>query len=337
MTPIRSKQVWPPSETRRRSRDRRPHPPRRLKKSAPQPLLYVIRILILGIGVAAIAGTLLSILRPEADTPPITASQFSGSQAARSGLKTSSRNRQSMIDLTLPLADELVYLKQDIEELATMTPGLSQSVFVLDLDTGNYVDVAGSEAFSAASTIKTPILVAFLQDVDAGLIQLDQGISLQANEVAGGSREMQTQPVGTQYTVWEVASKMIINSDNTATNMMINLLGGPNALNQRFRSWGLTATGIRSPLPDLEGNNKTSTRDLASLMALVNRGDLLSLRSRDRMLSIMQRTRTRTLIPSAVVNKGAIVSNKNGGYWHGVRRYGVGGRPPMANAMRSQP
>ncbi|MDJ0705082.1 MAG: serine hydrolase [Leptolyngbyaceae cyanobacterium MO_188.B28] len=313
VTPIRPKQqVWPPSETRRRSRDRRPpQVPRRPKQSAPQPILYVIRILILGVGVAAIAGTLLSILRPEADTQPITASQITGGQAALSGLRTSSRGRQSLLDLTLPLADELVYLKQDIEQLVTMTPGLSQSVFVLDLDTGNYVDVAGSEPISAASTIKTPILVAFLQNVDAGLIQLDQGMTLQSSDIAGGSGNMQTQPVGAQYTVWEVASQMIINSDNTATNMMINLLGGANELNQRFRSWGLTATEIRSPLPDLDGNNKTSTRDLASLMELVNRGDLLSLRSRDRLLSIMQRTRTRTLIPSGLA-RGAIVANKTG-------------------------
>ena len=312
VTPIRPKQVWPPSETRRRSRDRRPpHLPRRPKKSAPQPLLYAVRTLILGIGVAAIAGTFLSILRPETDIQPTTASQFTGSQATLSGMRTSSRSRQSLIDLTLPLADELVYLKQDIEELVTMTPGLSQSVFVLDLDTGNYVDVAGSEPISAASTIKTPILVAFLQNVDAGLIQLDQGMTLQAHEIAGGSGNMQTQSLGTQYTVWEVASEMIINSDNTATNMMINLLGGPNELNQRFKSWGLSATVIRSPLPDLEGNNTTSTRDLASLMALVNHGDLLSLRSRDRLLSIMQRTRTRTLIPSGLA-RGAIVSNKTG-------------------------
>lgn len=312
VTPIRAKQVWPPSEMRRRSRDRRPQHLRRPQKSPPKPLLYIIRLLILGIGVAAIAGTLLSILSPtEADTQPLAASQFSGSQASRSALQTSSRNRQPVIDLSLSLADELVYLKQDIEELATLTPGLSQSVFVLDLDTGNYVDVAGSEAFPAASTIKTPILVAFLQDLDAELIRLDQTMTLEADQIAGGSGTMKTQPLGTQYTVWEVASQMSIDSDNTATNMIINLLGGAKTLNQRFQSWGLQSTIIRSPLPDLEGTNTTSTRDLARLMALVNRGELLSLRSRDRLLAIMQRTQTRTLIPSGL-GKGAIVSNKTG-------------------------
>jgi beta-lactamase class A len=104
---------------------------------------------------------------------------------------------------------------------------------------------------------------------------------------------------------------MIVNSDNTATNMLIDRLGGAETLNERFRSWGMKSTQIRNPLPDLEGTNTTSPEDLANLMAQINQGELLSLRSRDRLMAIMQRTYTKTLIPQGV-GEGALVSHKTG-------------------------
>jgi beta-lactamase class A len=68
---------------------------------------------------------------------------------------------------------------------------------------------------------------------------------------------------------------------------------------------------IRNPLPDLEGTNTTSPQDLVRVMALVEQGDLLSRRSRDRMLAIMQRTYARDLIPTGIGDQ-AIVFNKTG-------------------------
>ena len=61
---------------------------------------------------------------------------------------------------------------------------------MVDLDTGNYVDVNGSTSFPAASTIKVPILLAFFQDVDAGKIRLDEMLTMQQDMVAGGSGDM---------------------------------------------------------------------------------------------------------------------------------------------------
>ena len=79
---------------------------------------------------------------------------------------------------------------------------------------------------------------------------------------------MQFQDPGKQFTALETATKMITISDNTATNMLIERLGGAEALNQRFREWGLTQTAIRNVLPDLEGTNTTSAKDLAYLLTL---------------------------------------------------------------------
>ena len=120
--------------------------------------------------------------------------------------------------------------------------------------------------FSAASTIKIPILVAFFEDVDAGKIALDEMLTMKPELIATGSGNMQYQEPGKQFTALETATKMIIISDNTATNMLIERMGGSEALNARFKEWGMENTLISNSLPDLEGTNTTTPKDLASLL-----------------------------------------------------------------------
>ncbi|MGF1570305.1 MAG: serine hydrolase [Nodosilinea sp.] len=286
----------------------RPVAPRRRLAKPPLPLLYLIRMVILGVGVAAIAGTLLSVLSPTNVVSSAGEAEADQGELAVTGSLVQG-SATTVADIRLEA--ELTRLKAQLEQLATLTPGLTPAVYAIDLDSGRYVDLNGGEAVPAASTIKVPILVAFLQQVDAGNIALNQSLTLQEDQVAAGSGTLRNDPVGTEYTALEVATRMIVSSDNTATNMMITALGGIDALNATFSGWGLGATLIRNPLPDLEGTNTTSAKDLALIMALIDQGGVLSPRSRDRMFSIMQRTANRTLIPAGI-NDSAIVANKTG-------------------------
>ncbi|MEO0828390.1 MAG: serine hydrolase [Cyanobacteria bacterium J06635_15] len=311
--PLSTPEASPYRSPNDRSReDRLPRrTPRRTQPLLPRPLLIPIRLLILGVGLAAIAGTLLSILSPEqADYAQNTGAPPPSAEATATEAANTSQSPGFSAN-ALPLGTELVHVQDTLEELVTLTPGLTQSVFMVNLDSGAYVDVDGSQSMPAASTIKVPILVAFLQAVDRGTIRLDQSLTLNQEDLATGSGDLQNQPVGSQYSALEVASLMIITSDNTATNMIIQLLGGQDGLNRQFRDWGLTETVLRNPLPDLSGTNTTSTQDLASLMARIDQGQLLELRSRDRLFSIMQRTKSRNLIPSGVGTE-ALIANKTG-------------------------
>ncbi len=285
---------------------RRPQP-RRSGRKTPQPVLYGIRLLILGTGIAAIVGTVLSSLNSNNQT----ASSPTDSPVATETAATRSDNRNALTQ-PLPLADELVSLETDLVALETMTPGLTQSVFFYDLDSGNYIELNGTEPIAAASTIKMPILIAYLQAVDAGTIRLDEAVTLREDLMVGGSGDFQTEEIGSQFTALEAATAMIVNSDNTATNMIIELLGGTQALNQQFSDWGLSSTVLRNSLPDLDGTNTTSSADLVRVMALVEQGDLLSRRSRDRLLGIMQRTYNRSLIPDGLADETALTFNKTG-------------------------
>ncbi len=316
--PLRSRQRQPTpgleavATTPRPGLPRRARPPAPPLPRAPRSVLYLMRLLILGVGVAAIAGTLLAALSPaKQDTaspePPSLA--LAPTDAGR--VLVAGRPPGQVDDLRL--GQPLARLKAQLEQLVTLTPGLSPALFSINLDTGNYVELQGSQALPAASTIKVPILVAFLQQVDAGTLALNQTLALRETQIASGSGTLANDAIGTEYSALEVASRMIITSDNTATNMIIDALGGMEALNQKFAEWGLTATVLRNPLPDLEGTNTTSTRDLAMLMALLDQGGLLSPRSRDRLFSIMQRTVNRSLIPTGIGKPdGTIVANKTG-------------------------
>ncbi|WP_008319085.1 hydrolase [Leptolyngbya sp. PCC 6406] len=317
VTPLRQRSAWstptqvdtggPPRREGSRSAPRG-RAPRRRPQRAPRPVLYGIRLLILGVGMAAIAGTLLSTLNPENRA---ASSNSADPTAAPAVAQQRDNAPRAALSPDLPLEEKITHLENALLELEGLAPGLTQSTFLLDLDSGRYADINGGTAIAAASTIKVPILVAFLAAVDSGRLTLDQAVTLQESSVVGGSGEMQTDALGTRYTAYTVATEMMIASDNTATQLMIELLGGASALNQQFQSWGLRSTVLRNPLPDLEGTNTTSPRDLVRILTLVEQGDLLQPRSRDRLLSIMQRTYSRDLIPAGIA-EGALVFNKTG-------------------------
>jgi beta-lactamase class A len=156
-----------------------------------------------------------------------------------------------------------------------------------------------------------PILVALFQEVDAGRVRLDEKLVLQQSDVGEGSGDIQYSPIGSEFTVLETITAMIVISDNTATNMVIRRLGGIEQVNQSFRKWGMQQTAVRKPLPDLEGSNTTSPKELSTLLAMVSQGELLSMKSRDRALDIMRHTLTDTLLPASL-GEGATISHKTG-------------------------
>lgn len=282
--------------------------PSRLKVKRPQkrpvhPLVYVIRLLIMGIGIGALVGTLLSALNPA------THASVKGKETGQAQVQESPKPANPATPLALN--QENLTLKSNLQTLLANNPKLQAGVLIADLHTGAYIDINSSAPLSAASTIKVPILVALFQDVDKGKIRLDETLALQPEMIATGSGDLQYKKPGTKFTVLELATKMIVISDNTATNMLVARLGGAEGLTQRFRSWGLTATALRNALPDIEGMNTSSPKELATLMALVNQGQLVSLPSRDRILSIMQNNQINTLLPQGL-GSGALIAHKTG-------------------------
>ncbi len=206
---------------------------------------------------------------------------------------------------------EIVALTDKINRLALPQPDLSLEVFMLDLDNGGYINIKGGQPIAAASMIKIPLLVAFLQDVDSGKAKLDEKLTLTKDVLSDNAGELQYQPLGTKISALETLTLMIVISDNSATNMIMKRLGGKEVANQRFASWELPSTVIRNSLPDLKGTNTTSPEDLVNLLSMVEQGKILTPRSRDRLMDIMRRTKTNTLLPQGIA-PDARIAHKTG-------------------------
>ena len=153
---------------------------------------------------------------------------------------------------------------------------------------------------------KIAILVALLEAVDRSEINLDETLALSPNFIVGGSGTLSNRPANSQVPVVEAAELMVAVSDNTASNLLLDRLGGVEALNRRFRAWGLQHTRLRNPLPDLEGTNTTSPGDLALLLGELERGQILTMRSRDRFFEILQTTQNNSLLPQALTEDDRI-------------------------------
>ena len=319
-----SSQVIPlqvrPTQEHAASTSSRPRRRRRRAQPPPPPLVYITRLLIFGVGVGAITGTILSIWTPvrsplasESENPAITEAAVANTAPPEPLFRADGAPPAGeAAPLSARLGQPISALTTDLQSLIDTIPEMTVGVFIVDLDSGDYVDINGSTALSAASTIKVPVLVAFLQDVDAGQIQLNDTLTLQENDLAEGSGEFQYLEMGTTFSTLETATKMITISDNTATNMILRQVGGAEPFNQRVQNWGMSQTLLRNPLADLEGTNTTSARDLSLLLMGVAQGEVLSLRSRDRLMEIMQGTITNSMLPAGLESPDAVIAHKTG-------------------------
>ncbi|MBD2412763.1 serine hydrolase [Nostoc calcicola FACHB-3891] len=244
---------------------------------------------------------------------PLTATQpkYLEITPTQSSISPTVGDNSTLFAGVVPMHSPMKVLEPQVKALMSRYSFLKTGMFFLDLDTGDYLDIGGDRVFPAASTIKLPILMAFFQDLDAGKVTLEEKLTMRRDLVTNGSGTMQYESVGKKYTALETITKMITISDNTATNMIIDRLGGAAKLNQRFRSWGLKDTVIRHLLADLRGTNTTSSQDMARVLALLVNNKLVSPPSREQALDILRHTTIHTLLPAGL-GKGAVIANKTG-------------------------
>jgi beta-lactamase class A len=183
-------------------------------------------------------------------------------------------------------------LQQKLQQLAAEYPQLKLHLSVRNLNNKEAVDLQGTSVIPTAATIKIPILIAVFQQFDRQQLRLDEKLVLEKSMIAAGNGDMAKQPMGSKFTVLDSATKMIVNNDNTATNLLIKRLGGQDQLNTQFRSWGLTSTNIKNPLPDFAGTNVSSPRELAELLQRLDQRSLLTATSRRQVLAILSQTKS---------------------------------------------
>jgi len=112
----------------------------------------VLRLAIAGIGLSVIAGTAISFWQNQ---------QSIAAKTNPTELATKDDSNKSQDNVPLDLKTEATPLRSKIKDLAAKEKDLVMQMMVVDLDSGAYVQVGANQSIAAASTIKTPILVAW--------------------------------------------------------------------------------------------------------------------------------------------------------------------------------
>ncbi len=176
---------------------------------------------------------------------------------------------------------------------------------IIDITSGERFDRLETTAFPAASTIKLTVLYELFKQAEDGRVALDESRPLdRTHAVPGGLLYELTTP---SLSLRDLAVAMVLQSDNTAANVLIDRLG-MDAVNTRIAALGLAGTRLRRRMIDLEaarrGDENISTpADLATMMLAFHNGIGLSALSKKAALEILQKQKTTPIstgVPSDV-------------------------------------
>ncbi|HLG16728.1 MAG TPA: class A beta-lactamase [Blastocatellia bacterium] len=143
-------------------------------------------------------------------------------------------------------------LEREIARLAKAAGG-PVGVAAIHLETGRRASLNGSERFPMASTFKVPVAVQLLTRVDAGEVRLDQMIEIKPSDLHPGSgtlADLFNKP-GVALSVRNLLELMLLVSDNSATDVMLRLAGGPEAVTARMRTLGIDGINVNRPTLEL--------------------------------------------------------------------------------------
>jgi beta-lactamase class A len=144
----------------------------------------------------------------------------------------------------------------------------------------------------SASTIKLPLMITVFSEIAIGHLTPTQPFTVSAEQVVGGTGVLQGQ-VGRSLTLTELLETTLTYSDNTGGNMLVEAVGGLDVVNAKMAALGYTQTHMRRMLMDEQAlatglDNTTSAADLATMLAHIEHGDLISRAASTEMLRILE-------------------------------------------------
>lgn len=173
-------------------------------------------------------------------------------------------------------------------------------VYLEDLQTNEKLAINENERFYAASVIKVPIMTAVFAEAYAGKLALEDKIKLRQEDLVGGAGVLQHMTPGTEFTVYDLVTLMIIQSDNTATNMMIDLVG-TDSIRNAMRKTGMENSSFYNKLmvvpAELEGYNEITAADIGSHLRYLATGKVISYDSCLKMIAILKQQQHRDRFP----------------------------------------
>jgi len=215
-------------------------------------------------------------------------------------------------------------------ERTTRGVNAAWGIYVKSLESGEEIAIDADRQMETMSTIKIPLMIEAFEQIKAGRFTLTDKYTFAAADSQPGTGTIQRLDPGAVMTVKDLITMMIIVSDNTATEVLYRMVGGPDAVNARMQAMGLQKTrAMNVPskwFPQLRAAPTTeqfyrdgkypfglsTPREMGRLLEMMERGTLVDKPSSELMLRIMRAQLYRTRIPRYLT--GYTIPHKTGDF-----------------------
>ncbi len=175
------------------------------------------------------------------------------------------------------------------------------SLFAKNLDTGATYDFGGDNRVRTASTIKVTVMIEAFAHVTEGKAKWSDTVVLTDAKKVQGSGVLQELSDGLRLTLRDAVNLMMVVSDNTATNLVLDVLT-TDAVNARMEQLGLKQTKLLRKVgsggtskagldPELKpfGLGVTTPREMVMIVEKLERGEVVSKEASKEMIALMKR------------------------------------------------
>jgi len=211
-------------------------------------------------------------------------------------------------------------LRGQIEQISRTAKGRVGVAMTL-LETGESLSLNGKEHFPMQSVYKFPIAMAVLQQVDAGKLKLEQMVSVEKSDFVTPYQRSPIRdryPQGVKLSVKELLRYMVSESDGTACDVLLWVVGGAPVVMQYLRGLGVNGVIVETTEKVMGHDQTAQYRNWAApeeMLLLLNRfssGKGLSASSRQLLMQHMIVTPTGLKRLKGLLPAGTIVAHKTG-------------------------
>jgi len=211
-------------------------------------------------------------------------------------------------------------VRKQLEQIASGAKG-KVGVTALVLETGETVSLNPHDHFPMQSVYKLPIGMALMKRVDAGKIKLDQKVRVTKDEFIGRASHSPIRdkyPNGTELTVNELLAWMLLESDGTASDVLMKLAGGPEAVQACLTELKITDMIVLDTEKafaqdhSLQYRNWTTPEAAVALLRALNERRGLSESTQGLLLRLMTESKTGPKRLKGLLPAGAVVAHKTG-------------------------
>ena len=230
---------------------------------------------------------------------------------------TSNNQTSALSESTTSSTNHRNELREQIQQISDAAQG-RVGVTATVLETGESVTLNGNQRFPMRSVYKFPIAMAVLAQVDQGKLKLDHKIRVKTSDVVQGSQILDEKSQGMEFTLTELLKYMVSQSDNTACDVLLRLVGGPKIVTQYLRGLGVNDIVVASTEKEQGQDTAVQYRNYATpdaavvLLRAFHEGRELSKSSQALLRRLMTETSTGSKRIKGLLPDGTVVAHKTG-------------------------